>query len=419
MILELGSTTEFIRVTAEYSNAVLVAMLPYFSDFAKKIELPVPTPIKAEHVVRCGVLPWRNKDGGIAGGSITIKGGWSFGYNFGYVNTVTGTNSYFIEQNPDEIHKYYGPVRMTKPEAVELARKTIQKLGISLESVFAEQEPSVTLPEKIGTNIVPHYRIAWLDPRGGGRSVDMDINGDAGRVERMYLFNKNLERPPPKLGITAPIDPRRRAWPQINEEYARRLIPIVLRAVDDYGAKLNLPIPHSLTTNQVARFSLNDNGGWPHSELELTNGWRFIYRNSMVNGYYAPDNLFNSDRRPILLKEFAGKWNMNTNEAIELIRRTIVKLNYPTNLVLMDFKPHVSTPALPGIPRYSIYWWAENEAHDDLKCKVEAEVDASKRELKSLYYDHVAYWNHPPPIDVPLSSIAPGGRSNMFRSEKP
>jgi hypothetical protein len=30
-------------------------------------------------------------------------------------------------------------------------------------------------------------------------------------------------------------------------------------------------------------------------------------------------------------------------------------------------------------------------------------VDADKGELKSLYYDDIAYWRHPPPIDVPIT----------------
>jgi hypothetical protein len=123
----------------------------------------------------------------------------------------------------------------------------------------------------------------------------------------------------------------------------------------------------------------------------------------MVNGYYAPDNLFNSDQRPILITNFTGKWNITEGEAIDLIRRTLAKLNYPTNLVRMDFPPKVTKPTVPGVPRYNFWWWCENETHDDLVSKVEAEVDADKRELKSLYFENKAYWNSRPPIDVPIS----------------
>jgi hypothetical protein len=388
MIIELGLNLELIRVTAEYSNAVLVAMLPYFSDAAQKLELPVPTPIKAEQIEHSVITSCRYKDGSIAGGSINIKGGWWLSYAHGYVDGFSRGNSFFGEQDPGKIPKYYGPVRMSKPEAIELARKTLLKLGIPLERVFADLEPQVPPLERVGTNVIPRYNIKWINPVGGN-SVEMEVNADAKRVEMFSLRNPYLEKPTPKVNVVPPM--QEQVSVLVNPDYAGKLIPITLKAIDEYGAKLQLPLPRPLTTNHVAVFSLHDNNGWPHADIELTNGWKFVYRNSMVNGYYAPDNLCNNDNRPKLVKEFIGKWNLTTNQAITLIKRTVAKMNYPTNLVLMDFKPRVLVPALPGIPRYNIYWWAENAAHDDLVCKVEAEVDADKGELKSFYFDNVAF----------------------------
>ena len=402
MIIDVGqfqSAFEWIRVTAEYSNAVLVAVMPYVSDVAQKLDLPVPHPLTVEHVVHCSVAAQR-----AVGMEVEVQGDWVFAFQRGYINTIQGPHDYFTLQDPDKIPAYFGAVRMSKAEVIELGRETIRRLGIPLEAVFAEQEPRLTEPEKIGTNLVPHYRVEWLDPKSAGPAcVDMDINADAKRVERIRIFSKSLEKPPPKIDVVPPAHPSSPHWPQTNPEYAWKLIPIALRAVDEYAQTLALSIPRPLTTNHIARFALADNGGWPHAQIELTNGWRFIYRNSMVNGHYAPDDLFTSDNRPIRVKEFAGKWNMTEQEAIDLVKRTLAKFNCPTNTVHVDFKPQVHKPALPGIPRYSIYWWFENETHDDLLSKVEAEVDADKGELKSFYYDDKSYWNKPPPIDVPLS----------------
>jgi hypothetical protein len=362
----------------------------------------------------CAVLPWRD-----GGASITIKGGWSFPFQFGYVSGFQGPHAYWGLQDPEEIPKFFGEVKMSKEEAIQLARDTISKLGIPLESVFAEQEPRVTMPIQIGTNTVPHYRIEWLDPRAGVvAAAEMDVDANAKRVVSISFSSKNLQRPSPKISVVPPIDPNYKRWPSVNPEYARRLIPIVLCAIDEYGRKLALPMPRPVTTNYVAHFSVADNGGWPHCEIEFTNGWRFIYRNSMVNGYYAPDNLFNSDNRPILIKEFVGKWNITEEEAIDLVRGTLSKLNYPTNLVHTDFKPEVRKPAVLGIPRYSISWYYL--VQDDLRSKVEAEVDADKGELKSLYYDDVSYWNHPPVTNMPISSPVPAetNAAPTRRSEK-
>ena len=132
--------------------------------------------------------------------------------------------------------------------------------------------------------------------------------------------------------------------------------------------------------------------------------------------HYAPDNFFNSDNRPILIKEFAGKPVIAEQEAIELVRKAIGRFSYPTNFVHMDFEPKILRPALLDIPRLFIFWHTESE--NDLQSKVEAEVDLSKGELKSLYYDDKAYWNHPPPIDVPIS-LARTNAPERIRFGKP
>jgi hypothetical protein len=241
MVFEFPGMANMIHVTAQYSNAVLVALLPYFSDFAHRLNLPVPYPITAADVVGCGVLPWLNEDGGIGGGGIVLKGGYGFRFQFGFVGIFEGPHSYEGLQDPDDIPKFYGEVRMSKDEAVKMARDTLRKLGIPLELVFAEQEPSVSLPVRIGTNTVPRYRVVWSDIWPTVTSVDIEIDANTKRVERLYMRNVNLHRPSPKVAV---VPPSRNTPPsRVNPEYARRLLPIVLRAVVDYGKTLSLPVP--------------------------------------------------------------------------------------------------------------------------------------------------------------------------------
>ncbi len=424
LILELaGRGPELIQVTAQYSNAVLVALLPCFSDAAHKLDLPVPQPITMQHVVEGRVTPYRYKDGEPLGAGITVKGGWAFGFQWGYVNYVELWPSYFTVQDPANLRHFYGEFRMSKEEAVRLARNTIQKLGIPLEVVFADQEPRIPSPERLyNTNTLPYYRIEWLDPFGS-TAADVGVNANLKRVERIsFGLSENLRRAPPKIDIPTPLA---RLRPSSNAEYAWKLIPIVLRAVDDYGKTLGLPVPRPLTTNHIARFELSDNGGWPHSVVELTNGWQFVYRNSMVNGYYAPDNLFWFRRKGqrTLVKDYAGRWNVTEAEAIKLVSQRIAKLNYPTNLIHIDFAPKIRKPALPGIPRYFLSWEFLNATQDDIVSKVEAEVDADKGELKSVYFDNQTFWGKPPPIDepitVPMTNVQVGTSSAERRPTEP
>lgn len=409
MKLDLGATSRFIQVTADYSNAVLTALLPIFSDVAKKLELPVPQPITQDDMAGFRVLPFRELTA-----SMLLKNGWVFNFGFGYVQDFSSPNSYFNLQDPGQIPKYFGQVNMNHDEAVELARTTLQKLNIPLKDVFADQEPQVTPPVKIETNTVPRYDVIWIDPYGT-KSAEFEVNAEAKRIERMHLHSWNLHRPPPKTTVApllAPLD-----WPPVNPEYAHQLVPIMFKAIDDYAQKLSLPVPYPLTTNNVARIEIHDNEGWPHAEVKLTNGWRFIYRHTMVNGHYAPNVFVTTDNRPFHIKEFEGKWNLTTNQAIELVKKTLAKLNYPTNNIHMDFAPNIIYPAgdfKKIIPRYFFEWHYENAAHDDLQSKVEAEVNADSDKLESLYYDDKAYWGSRPPIDVPISLPMSVGTNKVF-----
>jgi hypothetical protein len=405
MLVKLGPTSRFIQVTPDYSNAVLTAVLPYFSDVAKKLDLPVPQPITPADIAKVRILPFRDM-----AASILLKDGWVFNFILGYVQSFTSPHSYFVLQDPEKIPNFYGEVKMSEAEAVQLAREILVRLNIPVEDVFAEREPRVTPPEKIETNTVARYRIEWLDPRSGNHAVDVEINAETRQVERVQLLAKSLERPAPQIGVTPPTGhgmfDSHIPGGRINPEYASRLIPIMFKAVDDYAQKLSLPILPPLTTNNVARVEIEDNGGWPHCEITLTNGWRFIYRHTMVNGYYAPDVFVSNDNRPFHVREFEGKWNLTTNQAIELVKKTLAKLNYPTNNIHMDFAPNIIYAAgdfKKIIPRCFFEWNYENAAYDDLQSKVEAEVNADNGKLESLYYDDKAYWGSRPPIDAPIS----------------
>jgi hypothetical protein len=405
MVVDLGSVNSLIQVTPEYSNAAVAAILPCFSDVAERLDLPVPKPITRADVAQIHFLPFLNKTFRNPSVSIMLKNGWAFTYRSGYVQMFADSHAYSALQNPDEIPRYFGEVKITRADAVRFARESLKRLNIPLEDVFADQEPKVTLPEKLGTNTIPQYEVEWLDPRGEQDAVDIHINGSTKRIERMYLLTRNLERSTPIINvapISAPLD-----WPPTNPEYARQLIPMMFKAIDSYAHKLSLAIPYPLTTNNVARIRISDNGGWPDCDVNLTNGWRFVYRHTMVNGYYSPNVLLTDiHSRAIHTKDFEGKWNLGTNQAIELVKTTLAKLNLPTNNIHMDFVPSIGFATgdfRKIIPRYYFEWLYENATHDDLQSKVEAEVNADTGTVESLYYDDQVYWDSRPPIDVPIS----------------
>jgi hypothetical protein len=95
MILELGTASiELIRVTSEFSNAVLVAVMPYVADVVQKLDLPVPRPLTIQHVTACSIEPTRKW-----GVEISVEGGWVFAFARGYVRTIQSSHCYTMLQD--------------------------------------------------------------------------------------------------------------------------------------------------------------------------------------------------------------------------------------------------------------------------------------------------------------------------------
>lgn len=408
MDLDLGQLSDNVKVTAAYSNAVLQMVLPQFTEVEKKLNLPGNHEIVPSDVLQFHVLPFRN-----VAASIRLKDGKVFSYAFGFVDSYTSPQSPAYSRPRPDTPVPLSQKPMTQEEAVQTARHAISELGISLADVFADEQPIVTTYKKTFTNSVARFRVQWMDPHGQ-QAADIIVNPATKEIERFHFGPlTNLRRSPPDLGVISPNDDSHDLFSsqipsqEINPEYARQLIPIMFRAVDDYGKQLNLPIVLPLTTNNVARIKIHNNGGWPHCEIWLTNGWKFIYRHTMVNGYYSPDVFNSTDFHPFHLQDFKGKWNLNEEQAIRLVKQQLAKLHYSTNSIHMDFAPNVIFAAgyfKRIIPRYFFEWDFWNAAHDDLQSKVEAEVNAETGDVESLYYDDKVYWNERPPIDAPIST---------------
>jgi hypothetical protein len=92
-----------------------------------------------------------------------------------------------------------------------------------------------------------------------------------------------------------------------------------------------------------------------------------------------------------------------------VVKKALARLDYPTNNIHMDFAPNILYAAgdfKKIIPRYIFEWYYvinKGTTKEELRSKVEAEVNADSGKLESFYYDDMAYWNSRPPIDAPIS----------------
>ena len=97
----MDGVIHLVQMTATYSNAVLVAILPHITDVAQKLELPVATPITQSEIRRYFCDP----QVGEIGGFVVLTNGYQFWYGKGHVRMFHSPRDYFVLQNPDLIPK--------------------------------------------------------------------------------------------------------------------------------------------------------------------------------------------------------------------------------------------------------------------------------------------------------------------------
>jgi hypothetical protein len=204
--------TIMIHVTLEYSNAVLVALLPMFTDFATKLELPIPLPITTNHVQRfvTGRIP------GDVGGYLTLTNGYRFWFSHGYVDSFEAARNYYTLQDPQRIPEYYGKLNLQKKDALVLARKALDRIGgLNTLRILKGKPAEIRGPETYKENVIPHYKIRWQTPESQKPRcvVEVDIDGDKSFVTSIFMSGTPFWRDPPQIGII----------PELESEYRKRV----------------------------------------------------------------------------------------------------------------------------------------------------------------------------------------------------
>src|SRR5258706_2889146 len=124
---------EFIQVTAQYSNAVLVAILPQVTELSQKLDLPIPVPVTLEQVERFNCDPHK----GQVGGWLRLTNGFDFWYDRGHVTGFESPDSSGSLIGLADLSEFYGSVKMSPKEAVQLARDSLRNLGYSETALYA------------------------------------------------------------------------------------------------------------------------------------------------------------------------------------------------------------------------------------------------------------------------------------------
>jgi hypothetical protein len=399
---------EFVQVTALYSNAVLVAILPQISEFSQKLDLPIPVPITQEHVARFHCDPHK----GQVGGWLRLTNEFEFWYSDGYAKGFASPDCYYRLQDLANLTGFHGEVKMSGNEAVQLARDSIRRLGYSETALYADGTPKITKPPVIRSKTVPRYRIQWVEPEDGRTSLDIEIDGEQKRVKSLMISSKSLSRVPPAISVKPqPLLPGEspdflKVVPpeietmyhqmirhsRLNADQQHKLLAAILPIISDYARKLNLSIPIPVTTNHVAKFDTQFFPG--ETYVWLTNGYEFVYAHGYIYQFRAPYAFFGGTKLDGQIEDYWGEWRMGESDAIKLARETIQNLGYSPKMLHLDKKPSIKKPIIIGehnIPRYLLSWEFSVPGGEDQEVQpggivstTQIEVDASRKSVKSI-----------------------------------
>jgi hypothetical protein len=404
---------QLVQMTALYSNAVLVAILPHFTDVAQKLNISVHTPITPAQVRHFYCDPRADE----VGGYVVLTNGYQFWFQKGDVNMFETTYCYFTLQNPDWIHYFRGTLRMNQKEAVAMARNAVHKLGHT-EKIF-DDEPQVSLaPKDEGKYMIPQYRIEWLKPGVTNPifnvAAEVVVNGDLKRIERFAFIDKQFWRPNPEFGVKPELMPPpppqyiggRRMTP-VSATYSNAFLRAALPQFTDFARRLGLPVNLPLQPMQFTNVNIGLLDGDTHLQIILSNGYRFNYRKGYVSDFYAPDCYFTyewEDNGSMKNEDFNGPLDVPQNELIRLAREAVHKLGYSEKILHMESEPLLiggpDEKATYGCTRYLYAWDVKNVGTGIPKVSVCVEVDAKIKTVKSIFLDNTNLWREPPKMDL-------------------
>jgi hypothetical protein len=421
----------FVQMTSAYSNAVLVAILPHFTDVAQKLDLPISTPIVQSEIRRYFCDP----RAGELGGYVTLTNGYEFWYNKGHVSMFYGPHDYFIMQNPDSIPKLYGKLRMNQKEAVVFARQSLNKLGYT-NPIFDKVEPEVKLATPLKSfNVrqgVPQYQITWYDPEFPKerfvKVAQLDIDAEAKQIERFVLNNKRFWKPNPDVGVVPELKTRSKPQPQyvgghqmapVSAAYSNACMNTLYPLFSDFAAKLVLPLHLPITGEQCTNIECWTDKGQPVVQILLTNGDRFLFEHGFVSLFYAGDNYFDGglSRVPAPGREngLYRSQPVSKDEMIQIARQAIRNLGYSEKELHMEGPPGVVT--LPNtqsnfFTRYEIGWNWTHYPSGIAGYSVDLEVDAKTKTIKFLnFLNNTNLWREPPKIEIDSDFKTPASGS--------
>jgi len=426
-----------IHITAAYSNAVLVAILPHISNFAKKLDLPISQPVTVSQVARFNVSPLKED----IGGSVWLTNHYQFVFGNGYLRAYQSPTNWFNNNydNWDDARyfkRYVGKDNMTTNETIEFARHSFHELGYQSKDFDVESPPTrfegPVNSRRLGH--LPYCHIEWDSPDskiqsllGLDFSVEFDVDMQRKQIVGMNLSGRKFFKSNPKVAVVPELETNyqragtvgqfahffnREPAIHMTSAYSNATLKATLPYISDFAAQLNLPIAQPVTANQVV-LSIPPQYKPPHSKsyfeerLILTNHYWFTFMAGCVCQFGSPDNWFEEKETRTNWPVYTDKTCINTNEAIQLARDTFHKLGFKLE------EPHIDAPPTTfaiAIERKSVKEqtryaycqidWDSPEMEIDGEYHVEFDIDMQRKQVVGMFLSSTYFSRPDPKIDV-------------------
>jgi hypothetical protein len=413
---------ELLQVTAQYSNAVLVAIMPYVSDFASRLELPIPQPVSIAQVQMFHCSPRSDH----IGGRVSLAGGHEFWFDHGAVVRYTSPSNYFGLQEPSRMPEFYGPVKVRQDEAMKIARDALKRLGYTDDVLHFDAPPQVKPPPRSQGRSVARYLVEWLRPLPEGvksrppgmapKTAAVEVDAATGQIHMLVVFlGWETRLPDPKIGVSPPVlagPPQSQPAGgtkivQVGEAYSQAFLAAILPQLSDFVSRSGVAVRVPITTNDVDMpdYVCGLVPELPFACVYLKTGDRFWYEHGQVIDFDAVDAhrwvAPNSPGEDKPREKFYGSVNISADEALAVVRKAMNQLGRVAQLPLLKEKPVIVPPAKYGT---NFFYWRDRGTET---CSAEAEVNASTKKIEALMINNPRIWREPPKIDVPTEAKKP------------
>jgi len=212
-LMQILDNEPAIHMTPTYSNATLMATLPYVSAFAQKLDLPVTQPLTAKQVLLYAPPAYLKK--GFQNNLMLTNHYW-FSFLAGYVYQFGSPDNWFEEKGTKTNWPHYTSKDcITTNEAIEFARDAFRKLGYKPEDFHMNVRPT-TFTNATDTEQYAYCQIDWDSPDGTQDDeyhMEFDIDMQHKQVVGMILMSKRFFRPDPKIDVV----------PELESDYQKRI----------------------------------------------------------------------------------------------------------------------------------------------------------------------------------------------------